>query len=121
MKLVYFHRDSVHNMVSQTFCPSSFNRDIRADIEDESLIITVSSPNSQKLRFSFWIEVEEEFDLHLNTTRNVSIAPFQSRFFSFEFPKNVKEIILEAHSTDDICMTLSLRERKVFLYYFAAD
>jgi hypothetical protein len=111
----------MYNISSQTFCPSSFNGDGRAGEEDESLIITVSSPHSQKQNFSLWIEQENEFELHLNTTRTVSIAPFQSRFFSFVFPDDVKDIILEANSADDICMTLSLRERKVFFYYFAAE
>jgi hypothetical protein len=100
--------------VSQTFCPSSLYRDKG---EDESLIITVSSPSYENVSFSLSIELQKDFDLGLNVPWNATVEPFQSRFFSFVFPENVTDVILEANSDDDICMTLSLRERKVFSYY----
>jgi hypothetical protein len=95
-------------------CPSKLYPEGGAD--KEGLIISVSSKSIQNVTFSVRTELRQDFQFKFNELRETIVRPYQPGFFSFDgldFPSESSTILLEADSTDDTCMTLSLQGRQV--------
>ncbi|XP_065347901.1 SID1 transmembrane family member 1-like [Cloeon dipterum] len=103
-----------YTSVSRTLCPASL---FKSEVEtQENLIVSVSTSSHLNVAFTVLVEVESNFELKIDNERNTTVSPSQPRFFSFEFPLEVNTVLLEADSSDNTCMTISLQERNCPVY-----
>ena len=76
-------------------------------------MVGVSTSNGEDVEFELAVERVDRFVVGLNDNVTVDVSVSQPRYFKFEFPEGVSNVLLAVESPDDICMSVSVQNLKV--------
>ncbi|EUB62431.1 SID1 transmembrane family member [Echinococcus granulosus] len=103
-----------YNAVSRTLCPSFIALDT-PDNNTEQIIVELSSSMPDKSHapiYRLQLDVLNNFVLQLGHTEQLLITPSEPQYFLFSLSKDIDSVIVHIHSTDKLCMTVSVQAAK---------
>ncbi|XP_059480866.1 SID1 transmembrane family member 1-like isoform X2 [Neocloeon triangulifer] len=88
----------LYNFASRSTCP----------YENDSLVVIVSTPSVQGVKIEVHVGQQTFYKVPLNSAIRTHAAPTAPRYFRFDFPQGVDNVLLEVTSPNDTCASLSL-------------
>ena len=73
----------------------------------------VSTSNPTNITFSARVEKVDQFLVGLDENVTVDVSASEPRYFKFEFPEGVSNVLLTVSSTNDVCTSVSIQNLTV--------
>ncbi|KAM7538244.1 hypothetical protein Aperf_G00000073366 [Anoplocephala perfoliata] len=82
------------------------------DNSTEQILVELSSSMPVESRAPFYhlrLDILHKFELSLYQKVELSVTPSEPQYYLFSFPHDIDSVMVHVHSTDNLCMTMSLQ------------
>ena len=107
--------------MSRTLCPDQGNQSLTVSgdyfnsASSQEFFVGVSTSNPTNTSFRVHVEKVQNFILSMDSNYTAMVTASEPKYYQFNFPEGVSNVLLSVTSEDDTCMSISIQNLGVCL------